>query len=90
MNPSWAAPMIQSFTYVENASYAHLLYEQRLLENQSSPGPSHPDVGGKAFAITDRGNPISYGDLYLALSTLTGGKVQFPSLPPAPLLFLAT
>ncbi|KAH7919054.1 NAD(P)-binding protein [Leucogyrophana mollusca] len=88
-NPSWTAPIIQSFTYVENASYAHLLYEQRLLESRTRADSLYPDIGGQAFCITDQGNAISYGDLYLTLSTLTKGKTRFPLLPPAPFLLLA-
>lgn len=84
---SWAAPMIHSFSYVENVSYAHLLYEHRLLEAEAHP--SRPILSGQSFCIADSGNPISYGDLYLALNTLSKGAARFPPLPPAPLFLLA-
>ncbi|KXN88706.1 3beta-hydroxysteroid-dehydrogenase/decarboxylase isoform 2 [Leucoagaricus sp. SymC.cos] len=86
-NPSWVSPIIQPFTYVENASYGHLLYEKRLLDLESDL--SKPDVGGQSFCIADRGDPIAYSDLYHALSLLTHGETRFPSLPPAPMLILA-
>ncbi|KAJ3515632.1 hypothetical protein NLJ89_g1638 [Agrocybe chaxingu] len=88
---SWVHPIIQSMIYVENVSYAHLLYESRLLETQSAlPTSALHRLGGQAYSITDPGNPISYGDLYLALSTLTDDKVQFPKLPAGLMLVIAT
>jgi len=78
--------MIQSFTYVENVSYAHLLYEQRLLESDFS---TKHKLSGEAFLIADDGDPIAYSDLYLALSTLTSNRTQFPQLPASPMLILA-
>jgi len=75
--------------YVENVSYAHLLYESRLVESLSAPITSHiHKLGGQAYTITDP-NPISYGDLYLALNTLTNNKVQFPQLPAGLMLLVA-
>ncbi|KAF8186636.1 hypothetical protein BJ912DRAFT_852128 [Pholiota molesta] len=90
-NPSWIHPIIQSLVYVENVSYGHLLYESRLLELQSAlpTSPLHK-VGGQSYSITDPGNPISYGDLYLALNTLTDDRVKFPRLPAGLLLVVAT
>lgn len=79
--------MIHSFSYVENVSYAHLLYEQRLLEAETCP--SRPRLSGQSFSIADAGDPISYGDLYLALNYLSKGAARFPSVPPAPLFLLA-
>ncbi|KAJ3515634.1 hypothetical protein NLJ89_g1630 [Agrocybe chaxingu] len=90
VNPSWVRPIIQSMTYVENVSYAHLLYEARLLEAQKAP-PDAPiqRLGGDTFMITDTGDPISFSDLYLALSSLTDGRTEFPPLPASPMFLLA-
>ncbi|CAA7267678.1 unnamed protein product [Cyclocybe aegerita] len=52
VNPSWVRPIIQSMTYVENVSYAHLLYEARLLEAQKAP-PDAPvqKLGGDTSTL---------------------------------------
>jgi len=86
-NPSWVENFIQSECYVENASLAHLLYEQRLIEMTKEP--NLPDIGGQAFMITDPNPPILYGDIYLALSTLSNGECIFPKVPPAGMLLFA-
>lgn len=67
-NPTWVPNILQSFTYVENGALAHLCYEQRLIELDR--GSTNPDIGGQAFTITDSGPPITYGDLYTAITTL--------------------
>ncbi|KAH8110324.1 NAD-binding protein [Phellopilus nigrolimitatus] len=92
LNPTWIAGSMQNFIYVENASLAHLCYEQRLIALQRSPAtgfPKQPDIGGQAFCIADAGPPPTYGDVYHALSTLTGGRVYFPALSPTLMLALA-
>ena len=67
-NPTWIPNILQSFVYVENCALAHLCYEQRLVELER--GSTNPDIGGQAFTITDTGPPITYGDIYTALTTL--------------------
>ncbi|KAJ3505076.1 hypothetical protein NLJ89_g7606 [Agrocybe chaxingu] len=90
-NPSWMAKTLQSVVYVENVSYAHLLYESRLLESQSAqPTSSLQALGGQSYLITDPGNPVACGDVYLALNALTNNRVQFPELPAAPMLVIAS
>ncbi|CAA7267670.1 unnamed protein product [Cyclocybe aegerita] len=86
----WLGPMIQSAVYVENVSYAHLLYEARLLEALVAP-PNAPvqTLGGETYLITDSGNPVAYDDVYLALSTLTNDRVTFPPIPASPILVVA-
>jgi len=90
INPSWAAPMAGAFAYVENVSYGHLLYEERLIEALRSP-PSSPicKLGGQAFLITDNGGSVSHGDLYLAINTLTHNRIRFPPVPAILMLVLA-
>ncbi|KAL1658538.1 hypothetical protein GGF50DRAFT_67026 [Schizophyllum commune] len=87
-NPTWILTTLQSFIYVENCSLAHLLYEQRLLAREAGDD-SCPDIGGQAFAITDPGPPQTYGDVAVALTTLSGGKCTFPQLSPTLMLCLA-
>ncbi|KAJ6631058.1 3-beta hydroxysteroid dehydrogenase/isomerase family-domain-containing protein [Mycena sp. CBHHK59/15] len=87
VNPSWIDYSVQNFIYVENAAVAHLLYEQRLIE--LSEGSKNPDIGGQAFAVADPGPPPTYGDVYLALSTLTDGEATFPFVSPTLMLFVA-
>jgi nucleoside-diphosphate-sugar epimerase len=84
-SPTWVRPVIQSFVNAENVSIAHLLYEQRLLE-QNQPGSTLPNIGGQAFVVTDPNPPISFSDIYTLLSTLSKTPVSFPTLQPAPLL----
>lgn len=84
-SPTWVRPVIQSFVNAENVSIAHLLYEQRLLE-QSQSGSTLPNIGGQAFVVTDPNPAISFSDIYTLLSTLSKTPVSFPTLQPAPLL----
>lgn len=85
MFPRALADAEQSFVYVENCSLAHLLYEQRLVEM----GEGGVDIGGQAFNVTDPNPPMSYGDVYTVLSTLTRGATKFADLPPVVMLGLA-
>ncbi|OQE46654.1 hypothetical protein PENCOP_c001G05244 [Penicillium coprophilum] len=87
-SPTWARPILQSFVHAENVSLAHLLYEQRLIQ-QSKPGSQLPNTGGQAFIVSDPNPAIAFGDLYTLLTTLSKTPVLFPEVPPAPLLLLA-
>ena len=87
-NPSWIFDMIQSFVYVENVSLAHLCYEARLIER--AQGGTNPDLSGKSFVVADGGAPPSYGEVYGALTLLSGGAVRFTRLPSTALLLFAT
>ncbi|VDB95581.1 unnamed protein product [Peniophora sp. CBMAI 1063] len=81
-NPTWIGHTLQSFVFVENVSLAHLCYEAALL--------SSPQLGGDAFCVADRGPPVTYGDVYMALTLLTDGLVTFPELSSTAMLMLAT
>ena len=85
---SWVRHVIQSFVNAENVSIAHLLYEQRLLE-QSQPTSTLPNTGGQSFVVTDPNPAISFGDIYLLLSTLAKTPVSFPSVQPVPLFLFS-
>ncbi|KAI9511626.1 NAD-P-binding protein [Russula earlei] len=87
VNPSWVQDILQNFIYVENASLAHMCYEQRLIEQVQ--GSTNPDVGGQAFGIVDAGPPLTYGDVYTVLTTLTDGRTVFPRLSATAMLMLS-
>lgn len=82
---SWTENVLQSFVNAENVSFAHLLYEQRLLDQT----PSLPNIGGQSFIVTDPNPAISFGDIYLLLPMLAKTPVTFPHISPAPLLLLS-
>ena len=86
-NPTWIGTIMQSFSYVENCSFAHLLYEQRLIELEN--GGTNPDIGGGAFCIADAGPTPTYGDIHKALELLSGGEVTNPHFSPTTMLGIA-
>lgn len=88
MQHSWTRPILQSFVNAENVSIAHLLYEQRLLD-QSQPGSTLPNIGGQSFVVTDPNPAISFDDVYTLLCTLSTTPVSFSDVPPVPLLLLS-
>jgi len=79
---------MQSFVNAENVSIAHLLYEQRLLE-QSQPSSSLPNIGGQSFVVTDPNPPIAYSDIFNLITTLSKTPVSFPVLQPVSLLLIS-
>ena len=87
VNPSWAQDVLHNFIYVENASLAHLCYERRLIDR--GLGSTNPDIGGQAFCVVDDGPPVTYGDVYTVLSTLTDGRTVFPQMSATTMLMLA-
>jgi len=87
-NPTWVANIMQSFCYVENCALAHLCYEQRLIDLEGKKA-KNPDIGGQAFLVADPGPVQTYGDVYTALETMTGGECTFPQLPPTLMLIVA-
>lgn len=53
-----------------------------------SPSPNvNPDVGGQAFTITDPNPPLSGGDVYTILSSLS--STTFPTISPTVMLLVA-
>jgi len=72
--------------YVENCALAHLCYEARLL--QTAKGGPNPDIGGQAFTITDTGSPVTFGDVYVALTTLAP-ETTFNEMSPTLMLFVS-
>ncbi|KAJ5215084.1 hypothetical protein N7468_010763 [Penicillium chermesinum] len=86
-SPTWVRPIVHSFVNAENVSIAHLLYEQRLVE-QSQPGTTAPDIGGQAFVVTDPNPAIAFGDIYTLLGKLSKTPVSFPTVEPILMLLL--
>jgi len=85
-NPTWVGNIMQSFIYVENCALAHLCYEARLLETEK--GGSNPDLGGQAFTVTDTGPPVTFNDVYVALTTLAP-ETTFTHMSPTVMLFIS-
>ncbi|KAL5521785.1 hypothetical protein ACEPAF_2533 [Sanghuangporus sanghuang] len=95
-NPTWIKRIVQNFVYVENASYAHLCYERKLIELSNGKDKDikterkeTKDVSGRAYYIADAGPPPTYGDVYHALSVLSHNRATFPSFSPTLMLALS-
>lgn len=92
-SPTWIGTVLQSFVHVENVSLAHLCYEQRLIslqhQNHKNNHENHPDIGGQAFCVADAGPPVTFNDVYKALTLLTNGECHFPELSPTFMYFLS-
>lgn len=87
VNPTWVPTVMQSFSYVENCTLAHLCYERRL--NELQEGSKNPDIGGQAFNITDAGPTPTYGDIYTAVNILSKGAATFIYLSPTFIMSIA-
>lgn len=73
---------------MENCALAHLLYEQRILDFERHGPAVAIDIGGQAFNITDPNPPVTFGDVYTVLTTLTA-ETKFIDLPPVLMLIVA-
>lgn len=73
---------MQSFVHGANAAVAHLLFEAVL----TSPESCSRAQAGRPFTVTDPNPPITYGDLYFALSLLAATGFRSVHLPPVLLL----
>ncbi|EGR50975.1 uncharacterized protein TRIREDRAFT_57647 [Trichoderma reesei QM6a] len=80
--PTWVAGNVQSWCHVQNASLAHLLYEDALL------GEHADKVAGRPYIVTDRGTPVRFDDVYriLDVASTTGLRVSYP--PPVLMLLV--
>lgn len=65
-----------------NVAVAHLHHEAVLLEKKAPQA-------GRPFVVTDPNPPITYGDLYLAIGTLSVHKFFLLVLPPVSLLLVS-
>ncbi|PPQ74776.1 hypothetical protein CVT24_003200 [Panaeolus cyanescens] len=59
-----------------------------VLEKQR-PSKRMPDVSGQAFCVADPGAPPTFGDVYVALETLSEGVCHFPLMSATFMLFIA-
>ncbi|KAK2073420.1 hypothetical protein P8C59_007705 [Phyllachora maydis] len=84
--PQWIAHITQSFAHGANVAVAHLQLEAVL-----APGPGRAGApqAGRPFVVTDPNGPITYGDLYAALTTLVRAPLRRLRLAPLPVLLLA-
>ena len=87
-NPTWVSNTLQSFIYVENCACAHLCYEQRLVD-LAQPSSKNPDISGQTFTVADPGPPVTFGDIYTTLETLTGGETHFTRLSATTMLIVS-
>ena len=85
-NPTWVGNIMQSLVYVENCALAHLCYEACLID--TARGGRSADIGGQAFTITDTGPPVTFNDVYVALTTLDR-DTTFTHASPTLMLFIS-
>ena len=76
---------MQSFVHGANCAVAHLQLEAILAQ----PGSSSKPQAGRPFTVTDPNPPITYGDLYFLIATLTVTPFRVIRLPPLPLLLVS-
>lgn len=91
INPTFVNHIVQNFIHVENAAFAHLCFEAKLIPDSTweTPNAKLEDVGGQAFCISDAGPPPSFGDIYKALGLLSNNQIIFPRLSQTFLLFVS-
>ncbi|KAM5356454.1 hypothetical protein ACJ41O_003100 [Fusarium nematophilum] len=82
--PTWVPHIVQSFVHGANVAVAHLGHEAVLVA-----GGSAAPQAGRPFVVTDPNPPISYSDLYTAISTLSVHPFRTVVLPPVLILGLS-
>ncbi|OIW26891.1 NAD(P)-binding protein [Coniochaeta ligniaria NRRL 30616] len=78
----WVPHIVQSFVHGANVAIAHLHHEAVLL-NKDAP------QAGRPFVVTDPNPPISYIDLYAAISTLSVHPFRTVTIPPILIVLLS-
>ena len=78
----WVPHIVQSFVHGANVAVAHLHHEAALT-NEDAP------QAGRPFVVTDPNPPISYSDLYRAISTLSVHPFRTITLPPVLIVILS-
>ncbi|CAL5867367.1 uncharacterized protein PFLUO_LOCUS1583 [Penicillium psychrofluorescens] len=86
--PTWVRKIIHSQVNAENVSIAHLLYEQRLIE-QSQPNSKLPNIGGQAFVVTDPNPPVAFNDIYMLMEAYAKTPVSFTTVEPIAMFLLS-
>ncbi|KAI9150816.1 cholesterol dehydrogenase [Paramyrothecium foliicola] len=82
--PTWVPHIVQSYVHGANVAVAHLHHEAALVAG----GHKAPQAG-RAYVVTDPNPPISYGDLYTAISTLSVHPFELKIIPPVLILGLS-
>ncbi|KAH9991507.1 NAD(P)-binding protein [Xylariaceae sp. FL0662B] len=83
--PTWVSHIVQSFVHGANVAIAHLHHEAVL----ALPPSESARFAGRPFVVTDPNPPITYGDLYCAVQTLSVHPFYTIKLPPVVMLLLA-
>jgi hypothetical protein len=74
--------IVQSFVHGANVAVAHLHHEAVLVTKDAPQA-------GRPFVVTDPNPPISYSDLYTAISTLSVHPFRIVTMPPVLILVLS-
>ncbi|ORY68208.1 uncharacterized protein BCR38DRAFT_362485 [Pseudomassariella vexata] len=80
--PTWVPHIVQSFVHGANVAIAHLHHEAALVKKDSPQA-------GRPFVVTDPNPPITYDDLYSAISTLSIHPFRLIVLPPVIMLLIS-
>lgn len=81
--PTFSAPWVQSFVNVNNVALAHLLLEAALL------GEHADKVAGRPFAVSDKGPPVRFQDVYTIMEAASSTAFKADHPPPVLMLLLA-
>ena len=76
----WVPHIVQNFVHGANVAIAHLHHEAAVLSNNQA------SCSGRPFVVTDPNPPVSYGDTYLVVATLS--HHPFRTVPVAPIVIL--
>ena len=74
--------IVQSFVHGANVAIAHLHHEAVLMAEDAPQA-------GRPFVVTDPNPPISYADLYTAISTLSIHPFRAVTVPPVLILLMS-
>ncbi|KAF4470721.1 cholesterol dehydrogenase [Fusarium albosuccineum] len=80
--PTWLPHVIQSFVHGANVAIAHLHHEAVLVRKDCPQA-------GRPFVVTDPNPPITYGDMYSAIKTLSIHPFRLVLLPPIVILLMS-
>ncbi|KAF4336104.1 cholesterol dehydrogenase [Fusarium beomiforme] len=82
VNQTWIPHIVQNFVHGANVAVAHLYHEAALAK-------AHCPQAGKPFVVTDEGPPITFGDIYTAVETLSVHSFQNVLVPPIVILLMS-
>ncbi|RGP67115.1 cholesterol dehydrogenase [Fusarium sporotrichioides] len=82
VHTTWLPHIVQNFVHGANVAIAHLHHEAVLATGDCQQA-------GKPFVITDPGPPITFGDLYMAVKTLSIHRFRTALVPPVMMLLLS-